>query len=280
MSPLKPIVASSGEVTGKLPISGLVITKNEADRIERCLQSLAPLCAELIVVDSLSTDGTQELARKAGASVIEQAWLGFDAQKNFALERASQPWVLFLDADEWLSDELASELRRRFTAVDGSVPVEQHDIYWVYFRTLFFGRTLRHGEPGQQQIIRLMRSTCRYERMRVHEQLDLTGQRVGGIDSRSAVMMHDSFRSLAAYHQKLMTYAALSAADKFEQGNTVTFLDLWLRPLVYLLKNYVFRLGFLDGLSGYIYHRMQADYVFTKYARLWEKWQAVKQPDE
>ncbi|MBC8041998.1 MAG: glycosyltransferase family 2 protein [Rhizobacter sp.] len=280
MPPQKNAVAGSGKVTGKLPVSGLVITKNESGRIERCLQSLAPLCMELIVVDSLSTDGTQELARNAGATVIEQAWPGFAAQKNFALEQASQPWVLFLDADEWLSDELASELRRRFTAANGFAPVEQHDIYRVYFRTLFFGRTLRYGEPGQQQIIRLMRSTCRYKKMRVHEQLDLTGQRVSGIENRSAVMMHDTFRSLALYHQKLMAYAALSAADKFERGNTVTFLDLWLRPLVYLLKNYVFRLGFLDGLSGYIYHRMQADYVFTKYARLWEKRQTAKQPDE
>lgn len=263
---------------GALPITGLIITKNEADRIERCLASLSPLCAELIVVDSGSTDGTQALARQAGATVIEQPWLGFDAQKNFALEQASQPWVLFLDADEWLTAALAERIRKLFDvpygtlsdSISGVAPVEQYDAYWVHFRTLFLGRELRRGEPGNEKILRLMRRSLRYKSMRVHEALDVAGNRIGGIMKTDAVMMHDTCRSLADYRAKLMRYADLSAQDKFEQGKRASWLDLWLRPLVYLTKNYLFRLGFLDGIDGYIYHRLLADYVFSKYARLRE----------
>jgi (heptosyl)LPS beta-1,4-glucosyltransferase len=93
-----------------LPLSGVVITFNEADRIERCLRSMLAVCRDVTVVDSQSTDGTPELARRLGARVVDQPWLGFGRQKNLAIEQATQPWVLLLDADEWLAYSLG--LRR------------------------------------------------------------------------------------------------------------------------------------------------------------------------
>ena len=97
-----------------LPLSGVVITFNEADRIGRCLASMRGVCAELIVLDSGSTDGTVEIARGFGAHVEHRAWDGFARQKNAAIERARHPWVLLLDADEWLEADAQSRVRRLF----------------------------------------------------------------------------------------------------------------------------------------------------------------------
>src|SRR5690242_14796119 len=94
-----------------LPLAGVVITRNEADRIARCVRSLAAVCAEVWVLDSGSTDATVEVARAAGADVRQQEWLGFAAQKNAAIALAAQPWVILLDADEWLADGARSEER-------------------------------------------------------------------------------------------------------------------------------------------------------------------------
>ena len=98
-----------------LPISGVVITKNEADRISRCLESMRGLCAELLVVDSGSDDDTVAVATTLGARVVHQDWLGYAAQKNHAMSLATQPWLLLLDADEWLADGAADSIRTLFT---------------------------------------------------------------------------------------------------------------------------------------------------------------------
>src|SRR6185503_9006666 len=97
-----------------LPISGVVITKNEADRIGRCVTSVRAVCADVVVLDSGSVDDTVTIARAAGARVEHQDWLGFSAQKNAAIAAANQPWVLLLDADEWLGAGADESLRTFF----------------------------------------------------------------------------------------------------------------------------------------------------------------------
>ena len=156
---------------GKLPVSGVVIAKNEGDRIARCVASLAAVCGEVIVLDSGSSDDTVVVATAAGARVEQQPWLGFAAQKNAVIARASQPWVLLLDADEWLDPDDLPKLRALFASGE----VERADVWRLPRRTHFLGTPLNHGGWGREQVERLFRPDLRYQPSAVHEKL---GRRV------------------------------------------------------------------------------------------------------
>jgi glycosyltransferase involved in cell wall biosynthesis len=244
-----------------LPISGVVIAKDEADRIGRCVASLAALCTEVIVLDSGSTDATADVATAAGARVEQQAWLGFAAQKNAAIARASQPWVLLLDADEWLSDAGAARIRALFA----SGGVEAADVWRLRRRTHFLGTPLEHGGWGREAVERLFRPDVRYLPAEVHEHLDLGGWRTGRLDAR---IEHDTARSQAEYAAKLARYAALWASQRRAAGRRAGPLAPALHAAAYWLRNYVFRGGFLDGPGARVFHAMHTRYVHLKYKLL------------
>src|SRR5690606_29127681 len=145
-------VALVSGATGTLPVSGVVIARDEGDRIGRCVASLAALCREVIVLDSGSRDDTVAVATAAGARVEQQDWLGFAAQKNAAIARATQPWVLLLDADEWLGADAAQRLRALFA--DGAV--ERADAWRLPRRTHYLGTALDHGGWGREWVERLL----------------------------------------------------------------------------------------------------------------------------
>ena len=131
-------------MTVPLPLTGVVVAKNEADRIARCVGSMMPLCSEVIVLDSGSTDDTVRLAREAGARVEHLDWQGFALQKNAAIALAAEPWVLLLDADEWLEAPAQDEVRRLFAG-----EIEQADVWLLMRRTHFLGHALRGGSFAQ-----------------------------------------------------------------------------------------------------------------------------------
>lgn len=237
-----------------LPISGVVITKNEADRIGRCLDSMRGLCAELVVVDSGSTDDTVAVATAHGARVVHQDWLGYAAQKSFANTRAVHDWLLLLDADEWLSDGTEARIRGLFA--DGRV--EQADAWRLTRRNRFLGHRLRGGEPME----RLVRAGWRYLPSQVHERPDLEGKTVRRLD---ADFEHDTSRSHAEHVAKLSRYAALWAQQRFDAGKRASTLDGPLHASAYLLKQYLLRGAWLDGAAGWRFHRAQAAYVLEKY---------------
>ncbi len=242
-------------------LTGVVITRNEADRIERCVRSLAAVCGEVIVVDSGSTDRTCELARNSGARVIERGWPGFAAQKNFAIAAAATPWVLLLDADEWLTEELQTEIAEVFA----SSRVESCDAWSIHRQNHFMGKAIRHGGWGRERVVRLMRNDVRYRDMRVHEELELDGRKVGRLRSS---MGHETYRDLDDYRNKLQRYAELFAEDRHARGKRARLHDLAFRPAFYFVKNYLLRGGFLDGKPGYVLDREYARYVYAKYAHL------------
>ena len=259
-----------------LPISGVVIAKNEADRIERCVRSLIGLCAEVVVLDSGSSDDTVARARAAGARVEHQEWLGFSSQKNVAVSRATQPWVLLLDADEWLVPSGARRVRELFERrPDGSALIERADIWRLLRRTRFLGRSLRHGGWGNEAVERLFRVNCRYLPARVHESLDRRGKKVLRLPAR---IEHDTARNQAEYEAKLDSYAELFARQRHAQGIRGYWIDAWLHAGAYWLKNYWFRAGFLDGRAGAIYHYLHSRYVFRKYRLLWQLRDAAIEP--
>lgn len=245
----------------KLPLSGVVIARNEGDRIGRCVASLAALCAEVVVLDSGSGDDTVAVATAAGARVEQQPWLGFAAQKNAAIARATQPWVLLLDADEWLDDAAADRLRALFASGE----VERADVWRLPRRTHYLGAALDHGGWGREPVERLFRADLRYLPAEVHERLDLSGRRIAAVDAR---IEHDTARSDAEYAAKLDRYAALWARQRRAAGRRAGPLSAPLHAAAYWLKNFVLRGGFLDGPTARRFHALHARYVHRKYRLL------------
>jgi (heptosyl)LPS beta-1,4-glucosyltransferase len=245
----------------KLPICGVVIAKNEGDRIGRCVASLAVLCCDVLVLDSGSDDDTAANAIAAGARVEQQPWLGFAAQKNAAIARAAQPWVLLLDADEWLADDAAPVLRALFASGE----VERADAWRLPRRTRFLGTALDHGGWGREPVERLFRPDLRYLPAEVHEKLDLADRRVGAVQAR---IEHDTARSFDEYAAKLQRYARLWARQRHAAGKHAGALAPVLHAAAYWIKNYLLRGGFLDGEMARRYHALHARYVYEKYRLL------------
>ena len=247
-----------------LPLSGVVITKDEGDRIARCLRSLVPLCHEVIVLDSGSSDDTVAIARAEGAKVEHQEWLGFASQKNMAISRASQPWVILLDADEWLEPAAQDALRRLFAGGQ----LEQADVWLLQRRVHFLGHRMRGGSFAREPVERLFRQHLRHEIRPVHERLDTSGCRVRPSDVR---LEHDTARNAGEYWEKLQGYARLWANDQAQRGRHVLPGRGALAALAYVLKNMVLKLGVLDGAAGWRFHRLHARYVLLKYRLLRER---------
>ena len=245
----------------KLPICGVVIAKNEGDRIGRCVASLTALCRDVLVLDSGSDDDTLANAAAAGARVEQQPWLGFAAQKNAAIARAAQPWVLLLDADEWLAADAAPALRALFANGE----VERADAWRLPRRTHFLGTVLDHGGRGNEPVERLFRQDLRYLPAEVHEKLDLAGRRVAAVPAR---IEHDTARSFDEYAEKLQRYARLWASQRHAAGKHAGALAPPLHAAAYWIKNYLLRGGFLDGEMARRYHALHARYVYDKYRLL------------
>ncbi len=253
----------------KLPISGVVITKNEADRIVRCVMSLLKICQEVIVLDSGSSDDTVRLAREAGARVEHQDWLGFSAQKNAVIELASQPWVFLLDADEWCEDGDIAKLQSLMT----SSQFETADVWNCQRQTYFLGKSLSFGGREKEPVERVFRNDLRYLPAQVHEKLDLKNRTVKSSNIR---IQHDTARSYREYAEKLDRYAALFAEQNAHKAKKAYAGQAGIHAFFYLLKNYIFRGGFLDAKQGFYYHWLHTRYVWTKYKLLANQTDASK----
>lgn len=242
-----------------LPVSAVVITLNEAGNIRRCLESLS-LCAEVLVVDSGSDDGTAEIARSMGARVLHQRWLGFGPQKRFAVERAAHDWVLCLDADEWLSDELSRSIR----ALLDSPP--RFHAYRMPRRNILLGRALRHGGGYPDTKLRLFdRRHAQWNDAMVHEQVE-TPEEVGLIE---ADLMHETAPDLPVAMAKWSRYASMQAAAMHAAGKRSGWARILFSPPSRFLKQYVVQQGFRDGLAGFAMAAFSSFFCFLKYLDLW-----------
>ena len=240
-----------------LPLSGVVITKNEGDRIARCVASMTPLCSEVIVLDSGSTDDTVRIARELGARVEHLDWQGFALQKNAAIAMAREKWVLLLDADEWLEPPAQAELRALFAS-----DIEQGDVWLLLRRTHFLGHALRGGSFAREPVHRLFRSSLRHGLRAVHEYLDVEGRTVR---TSRVVLEHDTARNAEEYWSKLQRYAALWAGEQRAKGKRASPVRGAFAATAYLLKNLVLRGGIIDGRAGVRFHWLHARYSKLKY---------------
>jgi len=242
-------------------VSGVVICLNEADGIARCLESLA-WCDEIVVVDSGSTDGTREIAARYTDRVIEQPFLGYVKQKNFALDHAKHDWVACLDADESLDPELAAAVPAAIaSAPDDVAGFELDRVTW------FLGVWHDRGEWYPDWQLRVFRrSRGRHAGRDPHDHVRVDGA-VRRLPGR---LEHWNYRNLSDHVQTIDRFSARLARAMHDEGVRFRLRDLVLRPPGRFLKGYVARQGFRRGLPGFLVSASTAYYVFMKYAKLWE----------
>lgn len=240
-----------------LPLSAVLITKDAASQIGASLDSLA-FCAEIVVVDSGSGDGTAALAQQRGARVIEGDWRGFGPQKRFAVDQASHDWVLCIDADERVSAELRA-------SIEAALAAPAFKAYRFARRNRFLGRYLRHGEGYPDWSLRLFdRRHARWSDDMVHEKV-LTDTAVGTL---AGDLLHDSAETLERYLAKQERYTTLAAQEALAAGKRAGVARLLLSPLVRFVKFYLLRLGFLDGWPGLVHILIGCRNSYRKYAKM------------
>jgi len=229
-----------------IPVSVVIITRNEEANIERCLSSVR-WAAERVVVDSMSDDRTAEIARGLGARIIKREWPGYSAQKNFAIEQATQAWVLSLDADEVVTPELATE-------IEETLRVPRHDAYRIFRPTYFMGRPLHHygrgSEPGHIRVFR--RGAGRFDGRLVHESMRVDGS----IGTLQAPILHYSYPTVASYWRKLHLYAPLEAQERLLHGSPRG--GRWVRGIGKFGWMLIVRRGLIDGPHAWVWIAGQA----------------------
>jgi glycosyltransferase involved in cell wall biosynthesis len=243
------------------PISLCVITQDEADRIRDCLAS-ASFCDDLVVVDGGSRDDTQAIAREMGARVIEHRFEGYRSQKAFAVAQAKNDWVLCLDADERVGDELRAAIER---ACDGGFTGAAG--YRFYRRNDFFGRFMRHGNAGADKVLRLFdRRQGGWRGPReIHESVSVDGD----VKMLAGYLDHYPYRSLSELMGKQERYAHMMAVEEFAKGKRATLAQIIISPMWRFFRGYVLRAGFLDGWRGIVYALLRVEYVRRKYVKLY-----------
>jgi glycosyltransferase involved in cell wall biosynthesis len=248
-----------------------IVTLNEEENLPRTLASVA-WAEEIIVVDSGSTDRTVEIARSFGATVIERAWPGFAAQKNFAIAQCTGTWILTLDADEELTPELQQQMR---LLISSQPPA---DAFYLNRRNLFLGRWIKHGGFYPDPKLRLFRRTAasfeltpQFEERPVHEIISFDG----AADTLDFDIIHHAYPTLSTYIEHMDRYSSLGAQILVDRRKTSfgTFgfiARILLVPQCTFVWNYIFRLGFLDGREGLLLHLYHATYTSWKYSKAWE----------
>lgn len=241
-------------------VSATIITLNEAEHIAAAIESVR-WADEILVVDSGSSDGTVDIARASGATVLTRAWTGYVDQKNFAAERAAHDWIFSLDADERVTSALAAEVRQ---VLDRGPAAHAYRITRVTFH---LGRWLRTTDFYPDTQTRLYdRRVARWRGTYVHESVSADGP----VGQLRAEIEHYSYRDLRDHLERINHYSSLSAQQMHEAGRRAGLVDLLVHPPAAFVRNYVLRRGFLDGGVGLTVSMVNAYSVFLKFAKLWE----------
>jgi glycosyltransferase involved in cell wall biosynthesis len=237
-----------------------VITRDEAANIAAALESVR-WADEIVVVDSESTDGTVDIARRFTDQVIVRPWPGYIAQKNFAAEQASHDWILSLDADERVTPELAGEIRQILNGTPGATG------YRVPRVANHLGRWIRSTDWYPDYQLRLYdRRRARWAGRYVHESV----QAEGPVGRLRGELQHYAYRDIAHHLQTMDRYTTLAARQMFEDGRRATWIDIMITPRLTFFRNFILRRGFRDGMAGLVISAMNSYYVGLKFAKLWE----------
>ena len=245
----------------KKQLSVVIITKNESENIEACLKSVQ-WADEIIIIDSGSTDETEEICRKYTDNFYIKDWPGFGLQKQRVLDLASCDWVLSIDADERVSAELKHEILNLINSSTNEV-----NGYLVPRLSEYLGKKIYHAGWYPDYVLRLAKNgRCHFTKDLVHERMVVDGV-VGKI---KIPLTHYPYRSVSHHFQKLNEYSSLSAEKMFLQGREVTWVGLIFKSMFAFFRAYMLRRGILDGWSGLVVSISTSVSVYMKYLKLME----------
>lgn len=243
-------------------ISACIMTFNEERNIERCLKSVA-WCDEVVVLDSYSTDRTLEVCAHYTDCVFQHRWQGYIGQRNLIREMATHSWVIFLDADEEVSETLKEEILAEFNAEDG--------IYAGYRfprRVFYLDRWIMHGEWYPDTKLRLFKKELGHSiGEEPHDQVVVKGQ----VKTLSGPLYHYTYDSVADHLETMNRFSSISAEAKYNAGYRFRWVDFMFRPVIRFMKGYFIKLGLLDGRRGLLIALISSFGVAIKYAKVWER---------
>lgn len=244
---------------GAMRLSAIIITKNEAEVISECIESVQ-FCDEVVIVDSGSEDETVRIARSMGARVVERGWPGFGPQKEFARNLANGEWVLSIDADERISDALRKE-------IEAAIAAPNFAAFDMPRLSTFCGRPMRHSGWSPDRILRLFR------RDHAHFSDDLVHERVvydGDMGHLNGVIEHHPIRKLDDAIRRMETYSSLGARKLIDKGRRVSFASGFAHGGFAFLSTYCLKRGVLDGPEGFLNAVIHSQTVFWKYMKAWQ----------
>jgi len=238
-------------------LSAVIIACNERERLPRLFQTIS-FADEIVVVDSGSTDGTVEWVLQNGGRVIETSWLGYVEQKNRALEEARFPWVLSLDCDEWLSEELAQSIQKVLQDPQAVGYEMQRCNYWIE-------KPLYYGTFGRNTSLRLFKKGFgKWEGIEPHDHYCCDGK----VLSLQGLLHHQPYRSWQEHIEHIDSYTSIAADDLHKNGTVVYIWDVLLRPIWHIIVSIVFRFAWLDGPRGILVAFLGGYYVLLKWGKL------------
>jgi len=244
----------------KPKISIAIIAKNEADRISRLLKSVR-FADEVLVVDSGSTDGTQEVCKKLGAKVVFHEWTGYADQKQFAMDCTTSEWILNLDADEEISGLLAEDMQQAIKNAGSDISA-----FSMPRLSRYLGKWIKHGGWYPDRKVRLVRSGKGvWKGKGLHEQLIVSGK----IEQLSEPILHHVYRNISDHVVTINKFSDLYAAKRGRTGAWFVLAGA-AHAIGKFIECYVWKLGFLDGIPGLVIAMNSAWYVFLKHAKAWE----------
>lgn len=241
-------------------LSVVIITFNEERNIGRCIDSVAEVADEIIVLDSYSSDNTTIIAKSKGALIHQQKFIGYGPQKNAALQLCSHDWVLSLDADEALSNILVQEILREKNSFSNT-------LYMMNRCTNYCGKFIRHGSWYPDKKIRLFnKKMTKWNNEMIHEKIEIPAGTA--VKQLKGDIFHYSFYSIAEHVAQNNTFSSISAETLFSNGRRTSLLKILINPWWAFINSYILRLGLADGLFGFIIAANISHLTFLKHSKL------------
>jgi len=244
-------------------LSAVVIVNNEEDNIKICLEALQKVTTDIVIVDSGSTDNTPAICEKMGARVFHYGWKGYAANKNFGATQCQNDWILSIDADEVLSEELIQKIKE--------ISLQKNTVYSLDRITNYCGDWIHHSGWYPDWKPRIFnRNDVRWEGAYVHETLSMPSD--FELQKLEGKLFHYSYKTSEDHLERIENYAELSAQKLKAAGKKSNFIKLYFSPLFKFFRTYIIKLGFLDGKSGWTISKRDAYLVWLKYQKLKGLW--------
>jgi glycosyltransferase involved in cell wall biosynthesis len=244
----------------KTTITGVIITLNEEENLERCLRSISGLVTEILIVDSGSTDKTINIAKKFGAKIFKRKFDNFSSQRNYGISKATSEWILSLDADEEIPKKLAKEIQ-------DEVEKEEYDAFLIPRKNIIFGKEIKHTRWSPDKHVWLFRKSKAKFVSSIHEEVKVHGK-IGELENAK---VHHSHKTVRDFINMMNTYTDLEADALVKSGTKFSYFSLFYYPVRSFIGRYFVKKGFLDGWRGFVLSYLRAMYQFSTWVKVWER---------